>query len=473
MDDLRQWLQKADQIGELKKIEGADCNLEIGAITTANAQKSGSALLFDHIKGYPAGFRVLTCSASKPALIEITFNFPQTHSESELVKALGEKLLTAEEEREKFPPQLVENGPILENTDTGKDVDLFKFPVPLWHELDGGRYIGTGDAVITRDPETGEINLGTYRVMVQNKNTTGLYIVPAQHGRSHLEKYHALGKPAPVAVSVGHHPLIYRIAALQVPPGGEYSVIGAMARQPVEVIREEITGLPIPANSEIVIAGWCPPQKTMDEGPFGEFTGYYGGKIQAPVIEVERIYYRQEPVILGSPPGWGKTDPGYCIALVQSAKLTNELRKSGIPGIRGVWLHPVGRQMFITVSLKQMYPGHLKEAAWFICQSRIGSNSGRYVILVDDDIDPTNLDEVIWALATRSDPAEDIDIVRRARGNPLDPRVRRPAKVFYNSRAIISACKPFEWIDEFPQKLEVSEKLRQKIEERWGKFLDL
>jgi len=108
-----------------------------------------------------------------------------------------------------------------------------------------GRYIGTGDAIITQDPETREVNLGTYRIMVHDEKTTALYMSPGKHGRIHYEKYHALGKPCPVAMSFGHHPLIFKVAGTEVAGGSEYQLIGAIRGEPVKVIKEEITGLPI------------------------------------------------------------------------------------------------------------------------------------------------------------------------------------------------------------------------------------
>ncbi len=473
MKDLRDWLEKVDRRGELRTVEGADWHLEIGCVTELNIpRKNGPALLFDKIPGYPAGFRVLTCSTTTPGRLALSMDLPPTDSDLELLQALQEKLPVWDAGREKFPPEVVAAGPILENVLSGEEVDLFKFPVPQWHAGDGGRYIGTGDAVITQDPDTGEVNLGAYRMEVHDQKTCGLKIIPAQHGRFHYEKYHARGKRCPIAVSLGHHPLVFRMACRELPPGSEYQYLGAISGQAVQVIKEEITGLPIPAASEIVIAGWCPPDKTRAEGPFGEFTGYYAASPgPAPIVEVERIYYRNDPILLGSPPG-RIGDSGYYQVLTGSAMLYSEFMKSHIPGIKGVWLHEVGKQMFIAVSLKQMYPGHVKEAALFVSQSRVGANLGRYVVIVDEDIDPTNVQDVIWALCTRSDPEKDIDIIRRARGNPLDPIARKPAKEYFNSRALIDACRPYEWRDEFPRAIQPSPDLINKVKQKWGYVLD-
>ena len=157
-----------------------------------------------------------------------------------------------------IPPRIVRDGPVLENIQRGKDVNILKFPTPRWFELDGGRYIGTGSVNITHDPEEGWTNLGTARVMIHDENTVGFYIAPGRHGRIHRDKAFARGESFKVAISVGHDPLIFLAGALEVPYGVcEYDFIGGIQGEPVDVIEGEFTGLPIPATAEIVLEGEC------------------------------------------------------------------------------------------------------------------------------------------------------------------------------------------------------------------------
>ena len=472
---LRDWLAKVDEMGELKRLEGADWNLEIGTISGLNIRKeNGPALLFDNIKGYPKGFRVLTCSTHTRRRLEFTFNLPESASTMNLVESMREKLPEWERTLKEFPYEVVKTGPILENVRSPKDVNLFEFPVPKWHERDGGRYIGTGDAIITQDPETGEVNLGTYRIMVHDERTTAIYISPGKHGRMHYEKYTSLGKPCPVAMSFGHHPLIFRTAATEVPFGSEYPFIGAISEKPVKVIKEEITGLPIPAESEIVVVGWIPPGKTQMEGPFGEWTGYYASNERpAPIVEVERIYFRNEPILVGSPPFRPPSETTLFIVVKGSAVLWNNLIKSGVPDIKGVWMSEVGHQQLVIVSLKQRYPGHARQAALLACQNRPAAYHGRYVIVVDEDIDPSDIRQVLWAVCTRSDPEKDIEILRGLWSTPLDTMIRKPTNAYVNSRAIIDACKPYDWIGEFPQDLKIDAKIEEETRKKWGGLLNL
>ncbi len=474
-DDLRAWLTKVEQKGELKRVDGADWNIEAGTISALHSKSEPCcAVLFDKFKDYPPGHRVLTCTVTNRKRLELTLNLRETSSGMDLVNVLREKLVTWEQDAPRFPYEVVKSGPILENVRHGKDVNLFEFPVPRWHEQDGGRYIGTGDAIITRDPESGDVNLGTYRIMVHDEKTTGLFISPGKHGRIHYEKYHAMGKPCPIAMSFGHHPLFNRVAGMEVPPGSEYNFIGAIRGEPVRVIKEEVTGLPIPADSEIVVVGWCPPGKTRVEGPFGEWTGYYASKErEAPIVEVERIYFRNHPIILGAPPTRPPSDGSLFTLTKGAALLWNALVKSNVPDVKGVWMSEVGMQQFVVVSIKQRYPGHARQAALLTCQNRPAAYHGRYVVVVDDDIDPSNIEDVMWAIATRSDPEKDIDLVRRAWSTPLDTMIRKPASSFFNSRAVIDACKPFEWIKDFPEDIRTSPEWAAKVREKWSGVLNL
>jgi 4-hydroxy-3-polyprenylbenzoate decarboxylase len=230
------------------------------------------------------------------------------------VEALKVKAGEWAEQAGAFPCQEVASGPITENVEIGDAVDLDKFPVPLWHELDGGPYIGTGVGVITRDPDTGWVNMGTYRVQRHDRNRVGFYISPGKHSRIHRDTYFARGEPCPVVMVFGADPLNYILAASEIPQGiNELNYMGAVRGKPVPVIKGRVTGLPIPANAEIVVEGIANPTDVMLEGPFGEWTGTYASKgREEPFIKVETLYYRNNPILLGSPPSKGlASDQGF------------------------------------------------------------------------------------------------------------------------------------------------------------------
>ncbi len=472
--DLRQWLEKVDQIGELRKIDKAHWDMEIGAITTLNWKKSPCrALLFDRIPDHQPGYRVLSTSLSSPGRLGLALGVGGNFSKKELIEDVRHKWPQWDAGKDKFGAVAVKQGPVLENVMSGDQVDLYRFPAPKWHEEDGGRYLATGSAVITMDPDTKAVNIGTYRGMLHDKKTLPLHISMGKHGRLHMDRYHSQGKPCPMAISVGHHPLFMITGSLPLPVGAEYNLIGSIFGEGVKVIKEEVTGLPIPADSEIVLAGFVPPGRLEDEGPFGEWVGYYVSGVQKrPVLEVERIYFRNSPIIYGAPPGRAPSDSSYQQFVLRAALLHNQLEQCGVPDIKGVWLNEAGGREFVIVSIKQRYAGHAKQTATLASQLAMGGGfMGRWTVVVDEDIDPTDTNEVLWAMCTRVDPVKDIDIVRRCWSSSVDPIIHQPSKSAFNSRALVDACKPFEWINEFPPEVKVSPEVLRKIDAKWGKLL--
>src|SRR5256885_1833315 len=320
--DLRSWLAQVGELGELRDVRGADWNLELGAISELNVKKEvPPALLFDEIKGYPKGWRVLTCSTSSPARLSSILRLPIQKTHRGLVEALRGKPAQWQSEAAKYDPVLTKEGPVFQNMQKDGAVDLGIFPSPLWHEMDGGRYIGTGCSVVTRDLDSDWINVGTYRVQALDRNHVALDMVAGKHGRIHYEKHKAAGKRFPVVIVLGADPLGYLISGIEVPFGMcEYNYIGAILGAPVAVLEGQITGLPFPAASEIVLESHVEPNDERTEGPFGEFHGYYPGKEGvAPIVTVERVNYRRDPILMGSPPAKPPNDYSYSKAVMRSA----------------------------------------------------------------------------------------------------------------------------------------------------------
>jgi len=150
-------------------------------------------MLFDNIKGHAKGFRIITGAILDAQRLGLTLGYSDIYSDHELVSRLEGKVIDWERRASEFPAVEVSEGPLLENRAYGNDVNLLKFPIPKWHEHDGGRYLGTGCIVITRDPDTGVVNLGTYRLMVHDEKTLALHISSAHHGALNIKKYHARG----------------------------------------------------------------------------------------------------------------------------------------------------------------------------------------------------------------------------------------------------------------------------------------
>src|SRR5207253_9075832 len=182
---------------------GVDSDVELGVIVDQYQRRMElPALLFDEIKGYPKGFRVLANTLTSTRRIALTLQLPIDTGKMELVQAWRKYA----KEYPKIAPRCVSDGPVNENIRRGKDVDLTMFPAPKWHEHDGNRYIGTGCLVIQTDPDTNWVNVGVYRVAVHDEKTAGLYISPGTHARVTVEHYWARGQGCPAVVSVGQVP---------------------------------------------------------------------------------------------------------------------------------------------------------------------------------------------------------------------------------------------------------------------------
>jgi len=472
--DLREWLKLVQDVGQLKVVEGATWQEDIGMATELLHRTAGSpAVVFDNIPGYSAGYRVLVNALRTEERLAITAGLPQGLNKFELSLTLAEKIKNSKP----IPPLYVEDGPVLENVHVGDEVNVLEFPVPLWHEHDGGRYIGTGSYDITRDPDENWVNLGTYRVMVQDEKHVGFYISPGKHGRIHRDKYFARKEPCPVAVVVGGDPLLFLAGCNELPYGlSEYEWTGGVRGEPYRVIKGKFTGLPIPADAEIVLEGFAHYDDLQEEGPFGEWTGYYAsGFRKEPRIEVKAIYHRNDPIILGCPPNRPPDELAFYRAFIRSPLLKEEMEKAGVPDIKAVWCHEVGSsRLLVAVAIKQRYPGHATQAGHVASQCHVGAYCGRYVIVVDEDVDVTDLEELMWAVCTRSDPATSIDIINRAWSTHLDPRISPKDKEkgrLWNSRAIIDATRPYDWKHEFPMVNVPSPERKKRGLEKWGHLL--
>ncbi len=472
---LRAWLQAIEELGELTHVRGAHWDKELGAIAELSYRRPESkALLFDDIVGYARGQRVLTGTTGSARRLGHTLRVGDDLDDAGLVEVLRGKPTEWAERAADFPVAAVDDAPLLENEVKGEDVDLTAFPVPLWHAEDGGRFVGTGCFVVTSDPDSGQVNGGCYRMQIQDDGrTASISAVPGKHGAQNIARWFEQHGRAPVTVSFGHDPLLLVTGGTEVPAGiSELDFAGAIAAQRVPVLLGPDTRLPIPAGSEIAVEGWLRPDLTRDEGPFGEWTGYYSSSPR-PVLtmEVGRLFHRDDPIQLGAPPGKPPHDYSYMRTVLKSAMITDELKRSGVPGIRGAWAHEAGGgRLFIAVSLEQRYAGHARQVAHLTAHGAAAAYMNRYVVVVDDDVDPASLEEVVWAVSTRSDPGQDIEVLRRTWGSKLDPMLEEGAPP-HNSRAIIDACRPFERRTTFPRVSQSEPGYLATVAERWAHAL--
>lgn len=467
--DLRAFIELVDQIGALRYVDGADPYLEIGGITElAAARPDCPMLIFDNIKGFAPGFRVCTNATYSPQVSALALGIDPTLSSLDAVRAWKKK----REQLVPLPPATVRDAAYLENRMHGEDIDLDKLPVPQWREKDGGPYIGTASLVVTKDPDSTWVNAAIYRVQKHTKNrVTVQFDHPGRHGAIIAQKYWRSGRPCPIAIVGGVDPALFFAAVETVPAGEpEYSIAGGLKGMPIEVFPAPKTALPVPAYAEIVLEGNLKPagDEIFVEGPFGEFTGYFAGERQpCPVMEITGAYFRNAPILFGAPP---LKPPRAHFGGFRGARLWSLLEQAGITDIAGVWPHMSG--LMTAVALKQRYAGHAKRAGLIAAASGYMT---RVIVVVDDDIDVSNLDEVMWAVSSRSDAAKSVDIIRDGWSSHLDPRIppnEKAAGMTSNSKLMINACRPFSWIDRFPASTRLTPDEAAAIAEKWQPVLE-
>jgi UbiD family decarboxylase len=468
MGDLRRFIELSRERGELEVVRGADPYLEIGALYELSLRKRyPPVLLFEDIKGQAPGRRVV-----------MNVRFSRLFVDDLNLDAL--KAIRQHKKWEVGPiePQFVNTGPVCENILRGDAVDTGAFPAPHWHEGDGGRYIGTECLIINKDPDSGWVNVGTYRVQVQDSKTLTVFIEPGKHGGLIREKWWARGKACPMVVCVGQAPVLGTVAGTASRVGvSEFATAGGMLGQPIRVVQGELTGLPIPADAEVAFEGFMPPpdEETRPEGPFAEWPGYYATDAgEEPVLRIGAVYHRNDPIVIGQPPA-KPTFPGRQNPLAGMAALWDAMEAAGVPGITGVWKPIGGGTRFINViSIKQLHPGHAKMAGLVATGAGPGAYMGRLTIVVDDDIDVTSMEEVMWALATRWDPRTQTDIIDGCWSGYIDPQVtpeKRESGDVTTSRIIIYAVRPYHWKDRFPKVNTVPKDYIDVVEAKWAKQL--
>ncbi len=474
IQDIREWLDRAEGINELIQIDKpVDRDEEMSAITYLVAKQDPSpAILFENPKGFedsPIGARMLwNILGPSPKRIALTIEEPPETPTLELIRRLKEKM------KDRIPPREIPatEAPVYENTLAGEDIDLEQLPIPRHWPLDGGRYAGTADAVFTRDPDSGYLNVGTYRMMLQGKREVGLYLSPGKDARLHITRYWEKGEDVPVAAAWGIDPLFMLVGSQTFPKNvSEYEFAGGIKGEAIPVVRAETSDLLLPANAELVVEGVIRPNSVKTEGPFGEFPGYYGRpEAGCPLVEVTRVHHRTHPVLTNAiMADYPSCEQSGFFAIIRSARIWDDLDKLGIPGVQGVYAHPAGAGGFgmTVISLEQRYAGHAAQCLALAAQVPGGAYFTKWIIAVDEDIDPTDMDQVIWAMSSRCHPIEDIDVLRNTWSTWLDPTQNPPEERPYGSKALINACKEHRYLPVFSKRTTLRREMYDQVAQRW------
>ena len=287
----------------------------------------------------------------------------------------------------------------------------------------------------------------------------------------------------PIVLAIGLDPVLWWLSCQQTTPWGisEYDVGGGIKGQPIEVIEGPHTGIPVPARAEIIIEGECHPDEVEDEGPFGEWHGYYANQglspVKEPVMHVKAIHYRNDPILTCSMPAVPPWDHSILYALGNSAGIREHLESFGIPGIKGVWCHEAGGGLlFNVISIEQLYAGHARQVGTIA--ALFATEIGRYTVVVEDDIDPSNMERVIWAMVTRALPDKSILVIPDCHSYNGDPAIPYEEKVkagakgpLTGARVVINACRDLSWKKDWYPISRMSPELREKTLGKWRERL--
>jgi 4-hydroxy-3-polyprenylbenzoate decarboxylase len=298
--------------------------------------------------------------------------------------------------------------------------------------------------------------------------------VPGRHGELDCQAAWQRGKPCEVVAAFGVDPVLFMVGSQRFAGNeSELEAAGGIMGRPVELTRGEHVSLPIPAHAEFVIEGLVYPEDTEIEGPLGEFHGFYSGAAsRKPVIQVKAVHFRNNPILTAALMAtYPSCEIGEYHAILRSARILDDLDRIGIPGIQSVYCHPAAASAncLVVVSLRQMYPGHASQALALTAQCPTASYYTKWIVAVDEDVDPTEFDEVIWALSTRCNPADDLDVLRNTMSFRADPSLAPDAKP-YGSKALINACTPFKYRNQAPLRTRLRKSIYDKVQQRWAEL---
>ncbi|MFH9870704.1 non-oxidative hydroxyarylic acid decarboxylases subunit C [Streptomyces lydicus] len=438
-DDLRGFLAALEKEGQLLRITDEvlpEPDLAAAANAAGRIGEGAPALWFDNVKGFTDARIAMNVHGSW-ANHALALGLPKNTPVKDQVETFAARW-------DAFPvaPERREDAPWRENTQQGDDIDLFSvLPLFRLNDGDGGFYLDKA-AVVSRDPDDpddfGKQNVGTYRLQVIGNNRLAMQPVPVHDVALHLRKAEERGEDLPIALTLGNDPVLTLVAGMPMAyDQSEYEMAGALRQASAPIATAPLTGFDVPWGSEVVIEGVIESRKRQIEGPFGEFTGHYSGGRRMPVIRVDRVSYRTDPVFeslyLGMP--WTEVDylvgPNTCVPLLKQLRA----EYPEVQAVNAMYTHG----LLVIISTKKRYGGFAKAVGMRAMTTPHGLGYVSQVIVVDEDIDPFNLPQVMWAMSAKVNPKDDVVVLPNLSVVELAPAAQ-PAGL--TSKMIIDATTP-------------------------------
>lgn len=460
-NDIREYMRLLDNNGLLHRVTAeVDLRYEVGAICSRALKRGGPAIAFMNIKGYP---RMPLVANLLGSTAHLALAFGTDEDEEQIYRAIVDGM------QHRVASVTLATGPCKEEVYHGDQVDLYKFPTPFWHEHDGGQFIATTAGFVTRNPDNGHYNMGSYRCMIKGKDTIsmagGTRTPRDPGGGDHILMNEANGRPTPVAVVLGMDPYLSLATGSPVPMDehgyAEYEAAGAWRGRPTELVKCETSDLLVPAHAEIVLEGEAIPGARTEEGPHGESTGFYGENKAAFLIKINCVTHRHNPVSYGL---ICQLIEDYPRSLLRSGSFqTLLIEKTGMTNIKHAYFPEVGRYGMLIVSVRigdADEPRRIMDAVW-------EHGEWRWVIVVDEDCDVRDWNDVMWRVVSTAEPERHVVLgkernwhAKRTDEDDFTPPTRGMG---------IDATMRFKGVTYPPVNL-IGEELMRKVTSRWKEY---
>ncbi len=409
---MRAFVDALQEAGELTTVgREVDWNLELGAIARRCYETGAPAALFTNIKDARPGFRAIGAAMGPSrqrgrelARIALALGLPADATARDIIESL-----VAARGRAPIAPALVDSGPCKQNVWRGDEVDLTSLPIPLLHAGDGGRYLNTLGMVVTRTPDGRWTSWAVARLQLVDARRASYAILPFQHTGKVFKQWRKRGEDMPVAVAMGVPPIALYAASMALPEQmDEAQYAGAFLGAPIETVRCETLDLEVPANCELVLEGRVSLRDHADEGPFGDYMGYVSPPTAAPmpVYTVDAVTFRDEPIYPFSCSGEPADETHTVWGVGIAAEAVHLLRERGVPVTAG-WCPFAAGNGWLAVTVDDSWRAVDPDAQEFcrivgdiIYSAKLGMTINT-VIVSEDDIDPSDVGELVWAIDGR------------------------------------------------------------------------
>ena len=476
IESIQHFIDELEKAGELKRVKTeVDTNLEIAEILRRVSYTNGPAVLFENVRNYE--IPVLGNALGSIKRLEIGL---ETKDFSEIGQRIADmtkmeipsgvfnkirKLPELSKMSESFP-KLEKSGPVTDIINNSPTFD--KIPILKSWPKDAGKFITFG-LVATKHPETGVRNLGVYRIQIIDDTHALMHWQKHKRGAAHHDLLKEKNNKIEAAIIIGGEPATVFSAVAPVPEGlDKYLFAGITRKKGIKTVKCKTIDLEVPANAEIVFEGYVDAMDVRDEGPFGDHTGYYTPKEPFPTFTLTGIMQRKNPVYLTTVVGKPILEDAYIGKVIERSFLP--LIKMLHPEVVDFSMPPAGWfQGLAIVSIKKRYPGQAKKVMmglWGMGQLALT----KIIVVVDSDVNIHNVNEVIWAITTRSDAARDTIIINNTPTDTLDPA---SPKVNLGSKLGIDATQKtleegFE--REIQEEVKVDESTKEMVDSKWSNY---